>query len=63
MGLKLQNTYYSNSDISKVLKRKGYQVQDDIAFKDGKEESIYTVFRKIVNKRLNQSKQEFLDSL
>jgi hypothetical protein len=76
MGMKIENTYYSDKEIRTVLVRKGYLfpflqsplciVQYKYVEEPGYEnkfEDMYKVFQKIVNKRLNQTKQEFLDSL
>lgn len=75
MGAKIKNTYYSDKDIWSVLKRKGYErVEDDNSlctiymptFDNGSEYktlSIYDAFKKVIGKKLGQTKQEFLDSL
>jgi hypothetical protein len=72
MGMKIKNTWYSNKDIKSVLKRKGYEYFSKdkegnwIAYKGDRNVGAYNMmqlFEQIVKKRLNQTKQEFLDSL
>jgi hypothetical protein len=76
MGAKVENTFYSDKEIRTVLERKGYVFpylqsplctpkykEHLIAEPDFKFEDMYKLFKSIVNKRLNQSKQQFLDSL
>lgn len=74
MGCKVENTYYSNREITTVLERHKHCVKPlvsgemivlryDAAKGRTIIEDAFEVFKKIVNKKLNQSKQEFLDSL
>lgn len=76
MGLKVGNRYYSNKEITPVLIRRGFIVtkmkdtkglrclvgtqnpSDEIKILD-----TYEVFKSIINKRMHQTKQQFLDSL
>ena len=67
MGMKIKNSYYSNKEIWSVLQRKGYVKvggdHENLCSMGDKIQDAYYVFESIVKKRLNQTKQEFLDSL
>lgn len=67
MGIKIKNTYYSDKEMKKVVERKGYEITNiDGVYTVSKGKvtgTLHDIFQKLVNKRINQSKQEFLDSI
>lgn len=72
MGKKIKNTFYSDREIRSVLLRHDYVflVEDNkmvwVWNEDKREHiatSMYDIFSHMVNKRNNQTKEEFLDSL